>query len=411
MMYQSWMRCCSSTVEPFLACANVSSMLNHTLELRDRHVRYGSLLMIVAVGLSVGYAGLWQSEQLASSSPNWTATRWAAGYLVFVGAYLMSFQRRAVRVDTTEWVLLALQALAALFLVWLHASFITTTLLVVVAWQLGWLAPLRLALALTLGQSAALAAMKCVGQTPGLTVLIFVIACAFQVFAISAASLARSEARARDELSRVIAELRAAQALVAESARMTERLRISRDLHDILGHSLTTLTIQLDVASRLVPGQAGEHVRCAREVAGNLLTEVRSVVSRARVEPVDLRATLENLARSATGLEVRLLLPENLASLDAARADAIIRCVQESLTNTLRHAEAHELVVELEFRTDGSVAIRTHDDGRGGPIVEGSGITGMRERFEMLGGSLSVVGTPGQGLRISGALPATGVAT
>ena len=121
--------------------------------------------------------------------------------------------------------------------------------------------------------------MKCAGQTPGLTVLIFLIACAFQVFAISAASLARGEARARDELSRVIAELRAAQALVAESARMTERLRISRDLHDILGHSLTTLTIQLDVASRLVPGQAGEHVRCAREVAGNLLNEVRSVVS------------------------------------------------------------------------------------------------------------------------------------
>lgn len=386
-------------------------MLNHSLELRDRHVRYGCLLMIVAVALSVAYAGLWQSEQLARSSPNWTAMRWAAGYLVFLAAYLVSFLRRAARADATEWVLLALQALAALFLVWLHPSFITTTLLVVVAWQLGWLASLALALTITLGESIALAAMKCAGQTPGLTVLIFVIACAFQVFAISAASLARSEARAREELSRVIAELRATQALVTESARMTERLRISRDLHDILGHSLTTLTIQLDVASRLVPGKAGEHVRCAREVAGNLLTEVRSVVSRARVEPVDLRAALENLARSATGLEVRLLLPENLASLDAARADAILRCVQESLTNTLRHAKAHELVIELECKTDGSVVIRARDDGRGGPIVEGSGITGMRERFEMLGGSLSVVGTPGNGLRISGALPATGVAS
>lgn len=384
-------------------------MLNQSLELRDRHVRYGCLLMIVAVALSVAYAGLWQSEQLALSSPNWTPMRWAAGYLVFLAAYLASFVRRAARADTTEWVLLALQALAALFLVWLHPSFITTTLLVVVAWQLGWLVPLAPALTVTLGQSIALAAMKCTGQTPGLTVLIFVIACAFQVFAISAASLARSEARAREELSRVIAELRATQALVAESARMTERLRISRDLHDILGHSLTTLTIQLDVASRLVPGKAGEHVRCAREVAGNLLTEVRSVVSRARVEPVDLRTALENLARSATGLEVRLLLPENLASLDAARADAILRCVQESLTNTLRHAQAHELVIELECKTDGSVVIRARDDGRGGPIVEGSGIMGMRERFEMLGGSLSVVGTPGNGLRISGALPATGV--
>lgn len=71
-----------------------------------------------------------------------------------------------------------------------------------------------------------------------------------------------------------------------------------------LRHTLTTLTIQLDVASRLVSGQAGEHVRCAREVAGNLLTEVRSVVSRIRVEPVDLRVALQAMADSAAGLEV-----------------------------------------------------------------------------------------------------------
>ena len=172
---------------------------------------------------------------------------------------------------------------------------------------------------------------------------------------------------------------------------------------------MTTLTIQLDVASRLVSGQAGEHVRCAREVAGNLLTEVRSVVSRIRVEPVDLRVALQALADSAAGLEVQLVLPENLPAMDAARADAIVRCVQESVTNTLRHAQARELVIELQCAPDGSIAIRTHDDGQGGPIVEGSGITGMRERFELLGGSLSVVGTPGKGLEISGALPATGV--
>jgi signal transduction histidine kinase len=379
--------------------------MNQPLDLRDRYVRYGCLLMIAAVGLSVGYASLWQTAQFTSSSPHWTTARWIAGFLLFVGAYLATFKRRVPHADLTEWSLLALQALAALFLVWLHPSFITTCLIVVVAWQLGWSAPLRPALAVALAQSIALAAMKCAGQTPGLTFLILIIACAFQAFAISAASLARSEGYAREELSRVIAELRATQALVTESARMTERLRISRDLHDVLGHTLTILTIQLDVASRLVPGQAGEHVRTAREVAGNLLTEVRSLVSRIRVEPIDLRAVLKTLADSAAGLDVQLVLPENLPAMDAARADAIVRCVQESVTNTLRHAHARTLTVELTCAPDGSVTIRTRDDGSGGPIVEGSGLAGMRERFEMLGGSLSVAGAPGKGLEISGALP------
>jgi signal transduction histidine kinase len=304
-----------------------------------------------------------------------------------------------------------LQAVAALFLVWLHPSFITTCLVVVVAWQLGWSAPLAPALGVAVAQSIVLAAMKCAGQTPGLTILILIIACAFQAFAISAASLARSESRAREELSRVIAELRSTQALITESARMSERLRISRDLHDILGHTLTTLTIQLDVASRLVSGQAGEHVRIAREVAGNLLTEVRSVVSRIRVEPVDLRAALQALAESAADLEIQLVLPENLPAMDAARADTIIRCVQESVTNTLRHAHAHALVIELTCALNGSVIIRTRDDGKGGPIVEGTGLAGMRERFEMLGGSLSVADAPGKGLEICGALPAVSVVT
>jgi len=384
-------------------------MLNHRLDPRDRHVRYGCLFMVVAIGLSVGYAGLWQAEQLTRSSPHWGTLRWVGGYLLFVAAYLVSFLRRAAHTDAVERRLLALQAVAAIFLVWLHPSFLTTCLLMVVAWQLGWSVPLAPALVVALGQSVVLALMKCAGQTPGLTILILIISCAFQVFAISAASLARSEAYAREELSRVIAELRATQALVTESARMNERLRISRDLHDVLGHSLTTLAIQLDVASRLLSGPAGDHVRCAREVAAKLLTEVRSVVSRVRVEPVDLRATLQAMADSAAGLKVQLLFPENLTALDAARADAIIRCVQESVTNTLRHAHARELVIELKCMPDGSVAIGTRDDGRGGPIVEGSGIAGMRERFKMLGGSLSVIGTPGRGLRITGELPAMGI--
>ena len=382
--------------------------MSEELSRRDRHLRLACLLLIAAIGARAVYAGLFEAAQFSAHTA-WLA-QWFAGYTCFVGAYVLS-SRDGTRRQAPQIALLALQSAAAIYLVWLYPSFIATCLLVVVAWQLGWSASLRVALVAALLQAGALAAMKCVGEGNGLPLLILLIACGFQAFAISAAHLARSEAVARNDLAKANAELRTTQALMAESARMSERLRIARDLHDILGHSLTTMTIHLDVASRLTQGRSAEHVQCARDEAAALLARVREVVNRVRVEPVDLRAALLALTSGAVGLKVQLLLPDDLAALDPARADVIIRCVQEVVTNTLRHAQAHELVIRLEQAADGSVLINTHDDGRGGGFVEGRGLTGMRERFEMLGGVLSIVSPPGEGFSIRGAIPATGAFT
>jgi signal transduction histidine kinase len=231
----------------------------------------------------------------------------------------------------------------------------------------------------------------------------------FQLFAVCAAQLLRSEIAARDRLARANAELQAAQVLLGESARMGERLRIARDLHDVMGHSLTSLTIHLDVASRLTTGAAAEHLSCARTVSGELLEQVRAVVGRFRVPPIDLRTALQSLANSVTGLEVRVVLPEDLAVLDPARADTILRCAQEAITNTLRHAGARQLVIEVEER-GGGVVVMARDDGRGGQFTIGNGLSGMRERFEMFGGSLSVASREGEGFSIRGIIPRVGVA-
>ena len=102
---------------------------------------------------------------------------------------------------------------------------------------------------------------------------------------------------------------------------MAERLRISRDLHDVLGHNLTSLTVHLDVADRLAQGASVEHVRCARTIAGTLLDEVRGVVSQIRVQPVDLRATLLSLTEGLPGLRVNLADPRRADSTRPARAD------------------------------------------------------------------------------------------
>ena len=361
---------------------------------RDRHLRLACLLMILAIGLYAAYAGLFE-PRLFQDSPHWAA-EWTAGYMGFLGAYLVAIRSDMERSRGTLIASLAVQSALALFLVWLYPSFIVTCLVVVVAWQIAWIASLRTALAAAALQAVVLAVMKCTSESSSsFPFLILVVAIGFQVFAISAAQLARSEARAHDELARLNMELRAAQALMAENARMTERLRISRDLHDILGHSLTTLTIHLDVASRLASGQAAEHVQCARDVAGALLAEVRSLVNQVRIDPVDLRATLLALSEGAVGLEVELNMPGEIWALDPARAHAIVHCVREVITNTLRHAQARKLVVTLEQGMDGSICVTTRDDGRGGRFVEGSGLAGMRERFGSLGGDLTIASLPG----------------
>jgi signal transduction histidine kinase len=364
-------------------------------------VRIGCVLMIAAAGMRAAFTALFELEKMGMSE-HWPML-WFSGYAVLAIAYGLASRRQAV----AQWraTLLVAQSVSVLYLVWLYPNFLVTALLVVVAWQIAWATTLRRAIAAVVAQSVALALMKCTDQAAGMSLLVLVSTCGFELFAVSAAHLARSEAIARERLMRANAELRATHALLAESTRMAERLKISRDLHDAIGHSLTSLTVHLDVAGRLTQGEGVEHVRCARQLAGALLDEVREVVSQIRVQPVDLRATLQSLTEGLAALRVNLVIPDDLGALDAVRADAILRCVQELITNTLRHAHARELVVEIQQSATG-VVIRACDDGRGGESVEGQGLAGMRERFESLGGKLSISSAPGRGFSMDAYIPA-----
>ena len=369
-------------------------------------VRLGCILMIAAAGMRAAFTALFEVEKFGLSE-HWSM-QWSVGYVAFIGAYALATRTRLAERERT--MLLVAQSLSALYLVWLYPNFLVTALLVVVSWQIAWSTTLRNAIGAVVAQSAVLAAMKCVDQADGMTLLVLVSTCGFELFAVSAAHLARSEASARQSLAKANAELRATHALLADNARMAERLRISRDLHDVLGHNLTSLAVHLDVASRTAQGAGVEHVRCARTIAGTLLAEVRDVVSLIRLQPLDLRATLLSLTEGLPGLQVKLAMPDDLTTLDPARADAILRCVQELITNTLRQAQAHELSIEIRQASDGALSIAAGDDGRGGEVIEGRGLAGMRERFEALGGSLCVACAPGHGFRMQGQIPALGAA-
>lgn len=372
---------------------------------RNVLVETGCALMIAAAGGFAAYSG-WSRPEQFESTPNWAAW-WSSLYLLFIAAYTMALRERRTgrRTATRSW--LGCQALAALALIWLFPSFLITSLLVVVAWHIAWEFPLRAAIVISALMAAVLVVMKCADQTNGMSLLILLSSCAFQLFAVAAAHLAQSELTARMQLTQALAELQAAHILLSASERMAERLRISRDLHDALGHNLTIMALQLDVASRMASGGAAKHVEAAREAARQLLEEVRTVVGQLRIESPNLQVTLRQLANGVEGMNIELHIPDDLPSLDAPRADALLRCVQELITNTLRHGGATRLDIRLEHCSNGSLLVTASDNGVGGRHDEGNGLRGMRERFEELGGYLTALGND-TGFAVRGVLPSMG---
>ena len=376
---------------------------------RTRLLVHAACVLMLAAGLGQALVTRLLRPETFAAHPHWDL-QWMVAYGVLVAAYIAAELDRSPGLTRRKAVLFFLEGFAAQYLVWLYPSFLVTSMIVVIAWQVAWIASLRTALLAAAALTVALVAQKCAVGGQGMSAVILVSSCGFQLFAISAAHLARSEAAAHERLAHANAELTATQALLTESARMGERLRISRDLHDVLGHHLTSLHVHLDVATRLAEGQSASHLGQAREIAGERLAEVRKVVRQVRVLPVDLQATLLALAEGAADLDVRLVLPEALGALDAPRADALLRCVQELITNTRRHAGARQLRIELAQALNGEVRLTAKDDGVGtdADVAEGQGLAGMRERFEALGGWLAVFSRSGEGFQVSGAIPPVG---
>ena len=223
----------------------------------------------------------------------------------------------------------------------------------------------------------------------------------FSAFVLVTAYVARQQAQARDEQRRLNAELRATRMLLAESARVNERTRISRELHDLLGHHLTALSLKLEVAGHMTEGRALEHVKQAHTLAKLLLTDVREVVSQLREgDAIDLGGALLLLTERVPALTIHMNIEEPLTLDDAERAHVLLRCTQEIITNAVRHAGARNLWIHCR-REGGQIVINAHDDGRGADVViAGNGLRGMRERLRQHGGNMTIESRAGGGFRL-----------
>jgi len=230
---------------------------------------------------------------------------------------------------------------------------------------------------------------------------------AAELIAVGVVHLLRREAERATALARSNAELRATQALLADSVAAAERLRISRELHDAWGHDLTALSLQLEYASHVVPDLGRPSVIEARDLAKSLLAKVRDVVGALRrYEGHDIKPVLEALAASVPQLQVHLDIPDTLALQPVETAQTLLRAGQEIITNTLRHGGARNLWLAVRAGEDG-VRLVSRDDGRGAEGFRlGHGLSGLRERFEEQGGEIAFESERGGGFRVAGWIPA-----
>ncbi|MBD9537551.1 sensor histidine kinase [Stenotrophomonas sp. STM01] len=327
--------------------------------------------------------------------------RWGCA-AVFLAAFLV-----ATALPHRTWrrkVLLLVEAVSALALIRLaHYSGVAPALLVMLAAQIAATWPLRITLLLIAAVNVGMyLVLRDVHAHAGAVVLIFA---GFQAFAMLTTHYAHSAEQARDRLALVNADLLATRALLAESSRDAERLRLSRELHDVAGHKLTALRLQL----RALAGRsdAPAELTLCEQLSAELLGDIRAVVHSLRDGgQLDIATALHALAAPLPRPRLHLAMDEAVQVSTTAKAETLLRCVQEALTNSARHGEAQVLQVTLH-QHEGRLLLDMHDDGRlRGQLREGNGLTGMRERVAEQHGTLELQRTATGALHIHVELPA-----
>ncbi|MGW3460437.1 sensor histidine kinase [Streptomyces olivaceoviridis] len=204
----------------------------------------------------------------------------------------------------------------------------------------------------------------------------------------------RLDAEARAGAQRLLAQERAARAAEAESAALAERARIAREIHDVLAHSLSAQLVHLEAARLLIEHGADrerilERVVAARGMARDGLAETRQALSALRGELTPLEDFLAELVSTADGAEVTVT--GERSPLPAEASQAVRRVAQEALTNVRKHAQGAKVTVRLDY-SEHEVTLHVRDSGGEASELNGSGggygLLGMRERAELLGGSL-----------------------
>jgi signal transduction histidine kinase len=336
------------------------------------------------------------------------ATREPAQFVLYLAFLALFVGRQLFELPRHAAILVVLaQALVAMALAAIARAGTAPILLVIAFAQMAQLlSPRQLALAFVLANAALYGVFRFAWQMswPAMATLLHA---SFQLFAIVAAWYAVTAERSRDALAAANAELLATRSLLAESARDSERLRLSRELHDVAGHSLTALKLNLRALQRR-PDLAGDAqlALCAR-LADELLADIRGLVQQMRLhDGVELGELVQRLAAPFPKPRLHVEFEDGLRVPSLDQAEAVLRTVQEALTNAARHGGADNLWLYMR-REDGQLRLDIRDDGRGagGTLHFGNGLRGMRERLQAMGGGVEAEGGEQRGVHLAAWLP------
>jgi two-component system sensor histidine kinase DesK len=191
------------------------------------------------------------------------------------------------------------------------------------------------------------------------------------------------------ERNRVNRQLRKANEEIENLAKVAERERIARDLHDVLGHTLSVITLKSELAGKLIdrdPQRAGKEIREVEEISRQALSDVRDAIRGYRSKGLAAELAQAKSTLETAGVTVQCDAATTV-QLPAMQESVLSLAVREGVTNVVRHARASNCRLRIE-QFNGSCRLEIHDDGLGFSSMEGNGLRGMRERVEMLGGTL-----------------------
>ena len=279
-------------------------------------------------------------------------------------------------------------------------------LLVFIAAQLALRGSYALSLTWIAVQTAALAVAISVHWAPQAALMLLPPYLGFQVLMYVALKLFVDERRTSERLAEAHASLVRLQARLAQRTRGEERSRIAQEMHDVLGHHLAALSLNLEIAAHQSEDAGRKTIRTAQSLARELLSDVKTLVRDTGDEtPVDLQREMKQLATELPRPRLHVTFAPDLRGLDPRTGRALFRVVQEVVTNAIRHGHAQNLWIAVE-QTNERVRLIARDDGEAGAyFVEGFGLSGMRRRLEELGGTLSAARTAEGGFEVRAELP------
>jgi len=200
-------------------------------------------------------------------------------------------------------------------------------------------------------------------------------------------------------------QLSQAREQIARLAVGEERLRFARDLHDLLGHSLSVIALKSELAGRLIkatPGLAAHEVEDIEKVARDALRDVREAVAGYRQPTLAAELAGAHEALTAAGIEDHV--DQDHTPLPSVVESVLAWTVREGVTNVMRHSQAKRCAIRITNQ-DGRATVEVVDDGRGGTLEAGTGLRGLRERVLERGGTLTAEPLPHEGFRLRVTLP------